>query len=114
MLAPTASENDCARAEDSPDGKTLATEVQALAIGDLAFVTAPGELFAEIGAAMQEASPFAQTIVVGYADDYLGYLFTDQARAEGGYEPGNPVSLEIEKPLLAAAQEALRRAKAAA
>jgi hypothetical protein len=113
-LAPTAGENDCARAEDSEGGKVLTTEVQALAIGDLAFVTAPGELFAEIGAAMQEASPFAQTIVVGYADDYLGYLFTDRARAEGGYEPGNPISEEIEKPLLAAAKEALRKAKAAA
>jgi hypothetical protein len=110
-LAPTASENDCARAQDSPDGKVLTTEVQSLAIGDLAFVTAPGELFAEIGAAMQDASPFGKTIVVGYADDYLGYLFTDQAKREGGYEPGNPISEEIEKPLLAAAKAAMKKAK---
>lgn len=93
-----------------PGGKTLVTEVQALAVGDLVFVTAPGELFAEIGTGMLKASPFGHTLVVGYADDYLGYLFTDQARKEGGYEPSRPISEEIERPLLAAAEEAMKKA----
>jgi hypothetical protein len=106
-----AAANDSGRAEDSPDGKTLTTEVQALALGDLVFVTAPGELFAEIGAAMQKASPFAQTVVIGYGDDYLGYLFTDQAKKEGGYEPSHPITEHVEKPLLAAAKKAMKKAK---
>ena len=110
LVAKPDDENLAGRVEDSPAGKTLTTEVQALAVGDLAFVTAPGELFAEIGTGMLKASPFPHTIVVGYADDYLGYLFTDQAKAEGGYEPSNPVSEQIEQPLLAAAKEAMNKA----
>jgi hypothetical protein len=50
-------------------------------------------------------------VVIGYGDDYLGYLFTDQAKKEGGYEPSHPVSEEIEKPLLAAAKKAMTKAK---
>jgi neutral ceramidase len=112
LMAAEAAANDTDRGEVTPKGKVLTTEVQALALGDLVFVTAPGELFAEIGAAMQEASPFAQTLVIGYGDDYLGYLFTDQAKKEGGYEPSHPISEEIEKPLLAAAKKAMKSAKA--
>jgi hypothetical protein len=113
LMAAEAAANDTTRGEATPEGKVLTTEVQALAVGDLVFVTAPGELFAEIGAAMQKASPFAQTVVIGYGDDYLGYLFTDQAKKEGGYEPGHPISEEIEKPLLAAAKKAMAKVKKA-
>ena len=113
LMAAEAAANDTTRGEVTPEGKVLTTEVQALAVGDLVFVTAPGELFAEIGAAMQKASPFAQTVVIGYGDDYLGYLFTDQAKKEGGYEPSHPVSEEIEKPLLASAKKAMTKARKA-
>jgi neutral ceramidase len=110
-MAAEAAANDTTRGVETPQGKVLTTEVQALALGELVFITAPGELFAEIGAAMQEASPFRHTVVIGYGDDYLGYLFTDQAKKEGGYEPSHPVSEEIEKPLLAAAKKAMSKAK---
>jgi hypothetical protein len=112
-LSSKAVDGFCWRSEDSPDGKTIVTEVQSIAVGELAFVSAPGELFAEIGSAMQKESPFAKTFIVAYADDYLGYLFTDRAREEGGYEPSNPISENIEQPLLAASREALARVKAA-
>ncbi len=112
LISDTARENFFSgRAVDTVDGKVLVTEVQAIRLGELVLISAPGELFAEIAAEMREISPFPQTIVVSYANDYLGYLFTDKAREEGGYEPENPISENIEQPLLAAAKRAMEAVK---
>jgi len=71
-----------------PQPEPLETRIGAARIGDAAFVFLPGEPFVEIGLAIREASPFAFTAVVGYADDYIGYIPTDRAFANGGYEIG--------------------------
>jgi hypothetical protein len=46
----------------------------------------PGEPFVEIALAIREASPWPFTAVVGYSDDYIGYIPTDRAFENGGYE----------------------------
>ncbi|MFW6154727.1 MAG: hypothetical protein ACOC95_05875 [Planctomycetota bacterium] len=107
-LGPSARANYANRAVDTADGKTLTSEVQAIRLGDCVFVTAPGELFSEIGLQMEQASGLPHPIVISQGDDYLGYLFTDKAFREGGYEPRNATSEDIEKPLVAAATEAMR------
>jgi neutral ceramidase len=109
-LGPEARSNYTARAEDSADGRHLTSEVQVLRLGELAIVSAPGELFAELGVAMENRSPFRHTLVAAYANDNLGYLPTETAFREGGYEAGHTISLDIERPLLAAAREALEAA----
>jgi hypothetical protein len=63
-------------------------EVQVLRLGDLALVGVPGELFVEYGLEIKRRSPFKHTFVVGYANDYLGYLATPSAWRQGGYEVG--------------------------
>lgn len=63
------------------------TWVQALRIGELAVVSAPGELFVELGLAIKERSPFAQTMVIELANDSIGYIPTQRAFEEGAYEP---------------------------
>lgn len=68
------------------DGQTLPTEVVGLRLGELAFVFLPGEPFAETGLAIKDGSPFDLTAVVAYAEDAVGYVPTDQAFADGGYE----------------------------
>jgi neutral ceramidase len=69
-------------------GETHETEVQALASGDeLAVVGLPGEVFAELGLALRERSPFRQTLVLGLANEAIGYVPTRPAYEEGGYEP---------------------------
>ncbi|MBV7337590.1 hypothetical protein KFU94_57050 [Chloroflexi bacterium TSY] len=43
---------------------------------DVALVALPGEPFAELGLTIKERSVAPHTIVVGYANDWIGYLVT--------------------------------------
>ena len=72
-------------AETQPAGRTIDTEIQAMAIGDTAWVGIPGELFVEIGLAIKKASPFRHTMIYGYTNDSVGYLPTRDAFPQGGY-----------------------------
>lgn len=70
-----------------PTELELDAEVQAARIGrDLAIVALPGEPFAALGKEIRDRSPFATTLVVGYANGYCGYLPDEAAFARGGYE----------------------------
>ena len=64
----------------------LQTRVGAARIGNAVMVFLPGEPFVEIALAIREASPFPYTAVAGYAEDYIGYIPTDRAFENGGYE----------------------------
>ncbi len=65
----------------------LTAEVQVLALGDqIAWVGLPGEIFVELGVAIKKASPFPHSVVVGLANGSIGYVPTQKAFAEGGYE----------------------------
>jgi len=67
--------------------KFLTTELDVLSLEDkLALVSIPGELFVEYGLKIKEHSPFSYTYIVGYANDYIGYIPTKKAFEEGGYE----------------------------
>jgi neutral/alkaline ceramidase-like enzyme len=61
--------------------------ISAVALGpELGLVTAPGEIFTEIGRHIVDRSPFPQTIYAGYTDGMINYVPTRPAYAEGGYE----------------------------
>jgi hypothetical protein len=62
------------------------TPVQCMRAGDLAIVALPGEPFCETGLAIKARSPFRTTMLVGMANDYAGYLPTEEQHALGGYE----------------------------
>lgn len=64
-------------------------EVMVIGMGDLAFVALPGEMFAEFGVMVKDASPFKNTIVMGLANDACGYFPTEEAFTEGpeGFTP---------------------------
>ena len=64
----------------------IAAEIQIIHIGGLALVALPGEPFVELGLTIQQQSPASHTFVIGYANDYIGYLPTTVAWEQGGYE----------------------------
>jgi neutral ceramidase len=65
----------------------VAAELMALRLGDsVGLITAPGEIFTEIGQAVVAHSPFQLTLFAGYANGTIGYVPTRAAYAEGGYE----------------------------
>jgi neutral ceramidase len=68
-------------------GKPLNVEVQVISLGDVAWVSVPGEYFAELGMEIKKRSPFRQTIIVELANGSIGYIPTKRAFAEGNYEP---------------------------
>ena len=66
--------------------ETFRTRIAAARIGDAIFVFLPGEPFIELASTIRKASPFPFTAVMGYSEDYIGYIPTDQAFENGGYE----------------------------
>ncbi len=61
---------DMVRRRDVP----LDVEIQAIAVGPTVFVGHPFELFNGCGRQIRERSPLPSTFVLGYCNDYLGYL----------------------------------------
>jgi neutral ceramidase len=62
-------------------------ELMALRLSDsVGVVTAPGEIFTEIGQSIVARSPFDHTLYATYANGTIQYVPTRAAYAEGGYE----------------------------
>jgi hypothetical protein len=73
--------------KEPPDPTPIKVDVQILRIGDMAIAAMPGEPFAEIGAAVKKASPFAFTMFCGYTSGTGGgYMPVESEYAHGGYE----------------------------
>jgi neutral ceramidase len=64
----------------------IRAELQAWRIGEFALVTAPGEIFNEIGVQVKAGSPFDNTFFVSCANDSIGYVPVPEAYEDGGYE----------------------------
>jgi hypothetical protein len=53
----------------------LDLELNTITVGEeLAFITAPNELFDTISVMVEEGSPYAQTLTLGYCNAYRGYI----------------------------------------
>lgn len=68
--------------------RTEPLTASALALGPVRVVHLPGEPFLEYQRFAQAVAPGRFVAVAGYGDIAPGYLCTDRAYAEGGYEPG--------------------------
>ena len=60
---------------------TMQEELDAISIGNLAFVAAPNELFDPLSVYVEEHAPYDKVITLGYANGYKGYVPTQY-----GYE----------------------------
>jgi len=68
------------------DGGQVTVPLQAIRLGETAVCAIPFETLVEIGLELKERSPFANTIVVGIANGYNGYLPPPNQHKLGGYE----------------------------
>lgn len=68
-------------------------EVQGFRIGSFVAVLLPGEVFVDLGLAIKSYSKADVTMVVGCSNDMLGYIPTEEAFEEGGYETNLPVCI---------------------
>ncbi len=90
----------------------METVMQALRIGDMAMVGFPGEFFVEYGLAIKRKSPFARTMTIELANDWIGYVPTDRGLDQGGYETWLATSARVAKSeelFLDAAMDCLRQ-----
>jgi neutral ceramidase len=67
-------------------GQERKTWVQAIVIGDVAFVGVPGEFFTVLGQEIKRRSPFRYTYVFELANDYVGYIPDENGFDRGGYQ----------------------------
>lgn len=101
------------KVKELPGGE-VELEVQALQLGEVAFAGLPGEIFVRLGLAVKQASPFAHTVVNTLCNGSIyGYVCTEEAYAQGGYEPRlkvyNRLTPGTGERLAASASELLRR-----
>ena len=68
---------------------TICVPTTAIRIDEFTFATFPGELFHEIGKQIKSATHNRYSFLVGYCNAGLGYLPTQKAFSEGGYEPNS-------------------------
>ncbi|MEO6220953.1 MAG: neutral/alkaline non-lysosomal ceramidase N-terminal domain-containing protein [Ginsengibacter sp.] len=70
----------------STENDSLKVRLSVLKIGNIVLTGVSGEVFNEIGVKMRNQSPYAYTFMITHCNGSSGYLVTDAAYAEGGYE----------------------------
>lgn len=66
--------------------KNIETLLQVLCIGNICIAALPGEVFVQLGLQIVAQSPFQHTLLIGLANDYIGYVPAPEAFGLGGYE----------------------------
>ena len=67
-------------------GKTQNVDFQAITIGDVGFAMAPYEMFDTNASFLKANKAHKMTFVLGYANDYIGYMPAEEAFSHKGYE----------------------------
>ncbi len=86
------------------------TDISCLALGNVRLLHLPGELFVEYQLAAKALRPDLQVTLASYGDYGAGYIGTERAYAEGGYETApnsSNVAPEIEGVLMGAIKRLL-------
>jgi neutral ceramidase len=72
----------------TPTGRRCTAHISALRIGPVALLFLPGEIFVETGRKIESQSPFPTTLITTLCESTIGYVPTERAFREGGYEVG--------------------------
>ncbi|WFA08791.1 neutral/alkaline non-lysosomal ceramidase N-terminal domain-containing protein [Tissierella sp. Yu-01] len=60
--------------------------LNAIRIGNGVILSQPAELFSSLGYEIMANSPYTPTMIIGYANGYIGYIPNIESYHEGGYE----------------------------
>ena len=71
---------------NSTENDSLKVRLSVVKIGNIILTGVSGEVFNEISVKMRKQSPYAFTFMITHCNGSSGYLVTDDAYAEGGYE----------------------------
>ena len=99
-------------------GETVCpVEVQAIAFGEAVFCAHPAALFVELGLEIKQRSPFPVLFTASLTNGYCGYVPTEEAFEQQGYEPHRTVyTSRLEKGagrrIVEASVEAMKRVHA--
>lgn len=77
------------QAEASTAGETLDYKLRILQIGDVTFQGVDAEIVNSIGQAVVATSPYEETVLVGLANGYKGYIADDWEYDHDAFEAGN-------------------------
>lgn len=87
--------------QENEPGEDFRVRLSALKVGTIVFIGIGGEVMNEIGTTLKEQSPYKYTFVITHCNGSCGYIVTDKAFKEGGYEVrGSKVMPGTEKILL--------------
>ena len=67
-------------------GNDVEVRLSAIKIGDIIFAGVNGEVFNQIGVKLKNQSPYSNTFFLTHCNGSCGYLVSDDAIPEGGYE----------------------------
>ncbi|MDP6051338.1 MAG: neutral/alkaline non-lysosomal ceramidase N-terminal domain-containing protein [Candidatus Latescibacteria bacterium] len=70
---------------DTPHPQRIEIKVAYLRVNDGVLLSHPMELFLEYGTGIKEASPYPHTMVIGYANEPVGYLARPQDFSQKGF-----------------------------
>lgn len=72
--------------ESFDPGPDVIVRLSLVKVGSVVFAGISGEVFSEIGIKIKELSPYKNTHIITHCNGASGYLITDSAYPEGGYE----------------------------
>lgn len=68
------------------DGYKIYSYIQLMQLGDILIVGVPVELFVEYGIEIKKISKYKNTIIAGYTNNMLGYVYTPESYHDCDYE----------------------------
>ena len=103
---------DLVRRSEAGESLRPTTELQGIALGPLAFLAAPFEIFQAIKNEVRDASPREIPLVLGITNDLLGYAPDHTAAERGGYAADMVPLMVGELPFASIHDELARELKA--
>jgi len=85
------SEKVLKRVKEKDTPLDLLSEICLLSLNDTALISLPGEVYVQIGQRIKRESPYPHTLVMGYANEVVGYIASEDDFEEDWLKNNSPV-----------------------